>query len=215
MKRSNKIRNRLIELCNIGGVFSCQEPKFLWPQCPRVATRSMRAAFYEQGLILDHDNTVDLLKNTDDLSDYFIWTFVRDPFDRVVSIKHMPDNINIPWGQWISGLKGRVKESLSQDNPNDSDHKAVVRWVDAKHHFPCSYATHIDGKQFVDFIGRYENIEEDWQRLLIALGIKIGPLSKIGRSNRLTDTYYTDSSAVEAVKSAYTDDLSILYKIGG
>ncbi len=205
-------KNRLIELCNMGAVFSCFEPKFLWPQCPRTATRSMRDGFHNRGLKLDHDNTAHLLRNID-LSEYFIWTFVRHPFDRVVSIKHMLDNIDISWDEWISGLSGRVKESFSQDNPNDSDSKAVDRWVDANHHSPCSYSTHINGRQFVDFIGRYENLEDDWQRLLGFLGIEDRqPLITMGKSGRSNmDTYYGNPSDVKAVESAYADDLSILY----
>ena len=209
------MKKRLLELCNMGGVISCFEPKFLWPQCPRAATRSMRDGFHNRGLKLESDKTAHILRNTDplDLSEYFIWTFVRNPFDRVVSLKHMPENIDIPWDKWMPGLSGRVTESFSQDNPDNFDHRAVKRRVDARHHSVCSYSTHINGKQFVDFIGRYENLEDDWQRLLGLLGIEYRePLITMGKSNRSnTDTYYGNPSDVKAVESAYADDLSILY----
>lgn len=213
------IRERLIELCNMGGVWSCFDPKFLWPQCPRVATRSMRIGFKDRGFKVEHHNTVNLLRNTDpsDLADYFIWAFVRDPFDRVISIKNMTDNFNLPWDGWISGLTERVKFSLSQDNPDDNDYVAVQKWVDAKHHSPCSYSTHINGKQFVDFIGRYETLDEDWQRLLIKLRVDDKqPLVCIGKTCRKkTLEYYANPLAVEAVETAYADDLSILYSDRG
>src|SRR5690242_13692492 len=77
-----------------GGIIVCEEPRFIYMKVPRTGgTSVLRLTLDKMPLdIFHHKNHPDrfgdwLSRLTDaDLEDYFIFTFVRNPWDRAVSI---------------------------------------------------------------------------------------------------------------------------------
>lgn len=119
----------------------------------------------------------------------FKFTFVRNTWDRLVSLyvyflRARPkarrdwkvlDSFDgyirgITAGHWMVGIGYHNKRKLSQANPQTE----WLRWG-------------------VDFIGRYETLDEDWRRLCDAVGMTHSPLERINPTEHgpYTD-YYTD-----------------------
>lgn len=93
--------------------------------------------------------------------DFFKFTFVRNPWDRMVSLYHFyqqncedTKGFDIPFDAWI----GRLHEMYV----NGDWEFSIV---------PQHEWTHIDGKQVVDFIGRYENLQSDFEFIKEALAL--------------------------------------------
>jgi hypothetical protein len=121
--------------------------------------------------------------------DYYVASFVRNPYDRVYSgfrqlqkdIQEQP-HLQYP-EQWIQNLVMKQLaenfEKLCQaqfkfdewlDLITDEQVYEIGRNTNFPLH-PSHYWTHIDGKQAVNFIGRIENFEIDFQKFLSSVKI--------------------------------------------
>ncbi|WP_419174090.1 sulfotransferase family 2 domain-containing protein [Desulfosediminicola sp.] len=146
-----------------------------------------------------------------DFQNYFKFAFVRNPWDRLFSAytflrkggfnevdqKWMQDNIAD-----YKCFKSFVMDWLSQDN------------VSKKVHFlpQSTMLKSLDGNGIgVDFVGRYENLEEDFNyvRERIRSGRK---LVKLNQTNRFPGYYkeYYDSEMIKKVELIYKEDLDLL-----
>ena len=126
---------------------------------------------------------------------YFSASFIRNPYDRVYSgFRQLQKDINqqpfSPYSQpWIKAL---VMKQLSENFDTlcragfefntwlslVDDHQFLD--VGRNSSFPLHPAhswTHLDGKQGVDFVGRVENFEQDFQELCVRIYVE--PLEKI------------------------------------
>ena len=101
------------------------------------------------------------------LDECFVFTFVRNPFSRVVSAACAYD---IDPGEFIDNLEKYVPWPDQIEQPVT---KAVYNEHNAYFHAqPCSMYTHYDGKQMVDFIGRMESLQDDFDLLCDLTGIE-------------------------------------------
>jgi hypothetical protein len=109
-------------------------------------------------------------------SNYFKFAFERNPWDRQVSWYHYKTR----------GKSGRHKPTFDQFNRNPKKARAE-NWG--------LYT--IDGLLAVDFLGRYETLQEDFATVLDALGlshrVELGKVN-VSRGRGGYRAYYTDSS---------------------
>ena len=128
------------------------------------------------------------------LDSIYKFTIVRKPWDRVVSA--------------FSYLKARRRldfRSMSFEH--------FVLKVLSKHgpaldaHFAPQYSKSFhDGEQFVDFIGRLENIKNDWS--VIAKQISAPPaIPHVNKSKHDNYTSYYDETTRQVVGEIYKDDV--------
>lgn len=138
-------------------------------------------------------------------SDAFKFAFVRNPFDRAISLfEFSKQRGTLPSGttfqRFCEIAKSREyeppglynKQGLSQLNPQ------------------CSWIKNND-TIFCDFVGRYENLQNDFNELWNLLNLQGKPsgLKWLNKSNR-TDpsTYYTPKTA-RLIRHAYEEDFDI------
>ena len=108
---------------------------------------------------------------------YFRFTFERNPWDRVVSLYKMqfdPDN----WNRADVGFATRIRNSLLERKyrvspPSFRDwfyRRAGSRW---RNHFPKYLGNlyHLQGDLAVDFVGRFENLQTDFHKILGWVGL--------------------------------------------
>lgn len=131
------------------------------------------------------------------LDAYFKWTFVRNPWDRLVSMYEFTCGIN---------RVGRVPRTGPRSF-DTSTFKAYVQdiadaWARAeeKGHNDCEDLTLVkpqwcwvsddDMCIHVDFTGRYEDIGVDWKRLCSHLQLKHGGIGHVNQSNRRHRRYH-------------------------
>lgn len=106
-----------------------------------------------------HCKIKNVLDNFPEAKDYFKFCFVRNPWDRLISWYSYDTQINPKTGPDFPGtrmaLKGflRTRKEFGSDNWNQLD-----------------YMTY-NGEFVMDFVGRYENLSDDWLKVLDSIGI--------------------------------------------
>ena len=149
--------------------------------------------------------------------EYFVFAFVRNPFDRIVSCYedkvrkeiqhsgqyHFSTNYN---NAIIRKLYGRAF------HPEMSFREFVKLVADipdylSDGHFRSQYSfLYRRGKVSADYIGKFESIQEDWQPIAKKLGLP--ELSQRNTSNRQQwRDYYTDAEIVNLVAQRYKNDV--------
>ncbi len=138
---------------------------------------------------------------------YFKFTFVRNPWDRLYSAYRFLE---------AGGLNKHDKQAFEIHLAKcKSFEDFVINWLDEKmifkiiHFFPQSYFIVDDkGKSLVDYIGRFENLQKDYQHIVQQLGLEVS-LPHVNKSNR-KDSYqfiYTKEME-EKVARIYQEDIS-------
>lgn len=133
-----------------------------------------------------------------ELKDIFKFTIVRNPFDRFVSAFHFLQqtypNIISP----NENFKDFVKTRFSKDG------------ITINKHFHHQYPNAFFGKEiFVDFIGRFENIENDWERIAQKINCSID-LPHDNMSIHEPYQNYYDDECIGIIEETYKYDLELL-----
>ena len=147
---------------------------------PKTAGNSVRAALSNklEGLIDIGHSTVQHQKLSDDR--YFSFCFVRHPLTRLRSAFYHLVDVKSFGGAQTNQFHAK-REALRQRYGDDFLAFIVDRGYakyDIAHLYPQTYWTHSGRRQVVDFIGRLESIDLDWQRLSKALGADLPQLER-------------------------------------
>jgi len=128
--------------------------------------------------------------------EYFKFAFVRNPYDRVVS-DYCWHNTKMTFKDFLLKQVKPRKNQLLQRGPYD-DH-----FYD-QHKFICDKK----GKILVDFLGRFENLDEDFHKLcrLRRLNLTLGEVN--GRKRNHYRTYY-DSETKRICYQIYQKDFEL------
>lgn len=138
------------------------------------------------------------------LNSALVATFVRNPWDRLVSIYHY---------RKLQYLQGALKKEIpvhsfqsfktwmqfqkTEGNFSKRNMRPQVQWI-----------KNASGEERVDFIGKFETLEEDSKRLCRILGLPYRPLDHLNRSrpNKEYKSYYTPALR-EMVSEVYIEDI--------
>jgi len=133
----------------------------------------------------------------------FKFAFVRNPFDRAVSLfeflkrrGNLPQATNFPI--FCEFIRRQAYEPIGLYN------RTELSQLNSQ----CTWLKDADGSYFCDFIGRYENLAEDWNTIRQRIGDKVA-LPSLGhyRKSERSDTaaYYTPDE-VAIIQDAYRED---------
>lgn len=142
--------------------------------------------------------TAKVIKNAigDRFETYFKFAFVRHPLDRLVSLYH--------WGRQIS-------KTFDWEKHDSFEHwfeECFVpeRWFEKWG--PQIELLTVDGELAMDFIGRFENLEVDWQYACKHLSIDACLPRVWGTKRASWRTYYSSPSVVRAAIDIYKADIA-------
>jgi len=137
----------------------------------------------------------DIMKN------YFKFAFVRNPWDRLVSaysyLKTKHDELHGGFEGWLGHVCSRVR---SRD------------YQPGAHHAPqTDYLLH-EGAAVLDFVGRYENLQQDFATVCIRLQAPVGRLPVQNKSSLRTGHYrgYYSPAMAELVAGTYAEEIALL-----
>lgn len=145
--------------------------------------------------------------SADEFKDYFKFTFVRNPWDRLLSAYMFLRS---------GGLNGEDTQWAARHLAPYADfNDFVMGWVNENniwtklHFYPQSYFLTLDGRLAVDFIGRFEHIDDDFAYIAARLGInsRLEHLNSSGERNYRD--YYSQESA-DVVARVYREDIALL-----
>ena len=126
-------------------------------------------------------------------NNYFKFTFVRNPWDRMVSIyNHIVQTPAHEMHQQVVELKG---------------FEAYLKWGKNKFH-QIDFVTDVNKDLIVDFVGSYENLEEDFNKVKQILGIT-GDLPTLHASDHKPYMNYYETATRDFVRSTYADDIKL------
>lgn len=192
--------------------YSCkpfEQTKSIFVHIPKCAGISVNKTLYGN-LAGGHLTINDYLYmfSPKDLSSFFKFTIVRNPWDRLVSAFHFLKN-----GGFDDSDKKWALENLSSFDDFDS---FVRVWLNKSNiwlfdHFRPQYHYFMEknNKVQMDFIGYFENLEEDFE----FISERIGKPSRLHKSNVSMRSDYKDyynDATIKIVSEVYNRDIEIL-----
>lgn len=121
--------------------------------------------------------------------EYFKFSFCRNPWDRMVSIYFGRT-------QLYGHKEGSFKDFVKRANPEKNPTQRQLNWM-----------LDFEDKMAVDYIGRVETIQHDWQVICNKLNIFDMKLPHLNKSNHKHYTYYYDDEARSIVEDKYAADI--------
>lgn len=144
----------------------------------------------------------------ENILNYFKFTIVRNPWDRLVSAYHFLEK---------GGFEPQDKKWFENNLRKYKDFDHFIRdWLSEDNiwtwrHFRPQYSYFLDDNQKVplDFIGYIENIDSDFELICNKLGIE-NRLKKLNKSSHKDYTEYYTEETKQLVADVYADDIHIL-----
>jgi hypothetical protein len=178
------------------------DKKFLFIAVAKTACTSIHRRF---GLFRDpppeeyHMFLKDALLKHPEALEYYKFGFVRNPYDRLVSayynFKH-----SIEHKEWAFPI---YKYDTFKEFVLDLEESECFQFI---HLRPQIEYLAIDGKIGVDFVGKYENLEQDFLVVENHLGLENKILSKERTSKHPPSSELYDEETREIVRRLYKDD---------
>lgn len=144
--------------------------------------------------------------------DSFKFAFVRNPWDRLVSAYHYLKQ----GGIGVYDIEFRDKYLSNFNNFDDFLHKLsdplfsarITRWPHFKPQ--TTYLLCQDNKISIDFMGRFETIQNDYEEICRILRISRKLNTENSSNHKDYRTYYRSSRLIEIVSDVYAADCELL-----
>jgi hypothetical protein len=157
-----------------------------------------------------HNTVTEYMNKTGKLFDkYFSFSFVRNPYDFLVSYYKFRMNM-------INGEYGRVERFMYKKYSKSN----FRNWVMKNFYNDPRVMTNLDFLSYnseikVDFIGKFENLQQDFDTVCDKIGIPQQKLPHINKSKHKHYTEYYDDETREIVAKKYAKDIEYFgYKFG-
>jgi len=144
--------------------------------------------------------------------DYFKFSFVRDPYSRMLSMTTFDNIRKIYYGDTLP-FNGVVTDQHINEYKKLFGTRVLIEHdyrfykmeevINEKHKENCVYGNILDER--IDYIGRFETLEEDFNNICNMLGVKGKELKKIGNKQ------HRNSLSLEAkiiINKIYDEDFS-------
>lgn len=209
------------------------EKKFVFLQIPKTASDSVCEALLSltnKKKMMDelanrsifagcfHHATLDQIetKTKTNYNDYFVFTFVRNPFDRVLSEylyipKYLKKIENREIRKCCKTLTTYTAESFLYKYPTFSDFVRSMIFINGHETSQHVYTDH----SAVDFIGRFESLQQDFDTVCDKINVSRKQLPHNNKSKHRHYTEYYDDEARAIVSQKYAKDIEYFgYKFG-
>jgi len=149
--------------------------------------------------------------------DYFKFSFVRNPWSRMVSLAQCCENFYK--AKIVDGKldpRGYIQQYPDReiDARSISAHKSLQPYKPAI--MNAVYLNTLDEE--LDYIGRFENLQDDWKHVCDVIGIKNTLFGSNGSKKPVSSTEYTkyyDDETREQIAQRYAKDIEYFgYKFG-
>jgi chondroitin 4-sulfotransferase 11 len=139
--------------------------------------------------------------------DYFKFAFVRNPWDWLVSRYHWSRDrqhlFDYSFHEMLWRLKNRVR--LAESEP----------WLEERALLPQLDRLAIDGAVAVDFVGRFEDLQGDFDKVCARLRIEARTLQHVFATNHVPYIEHYDDETRRIVEQLYAADIAAFgYRFG-
>lgn len=201
------------------------QKKYVHIAIPRTATTCVNTAIgnlKHPEPKLHHAKLSEVLESNPHAIEYFKFTFVRNPWDRLVSLYHeFRKNRGRQYSEFVFFDNPLLSEYDVSDNDIDNFRNFcrnlhLSDWKnDLFFHNQYEYITY-NNEVAMDFIGRFENIDSDWENVRDKIGFSgvnlrrgdgLGPRGFIRGSNHLPYKEYYTQTEIDIVAEIYKTDI--------
>jgi|SaaInlStandDraft_3_1057020.scaffolds.fasta_scaffold18525_1 chondroitin 4-sulfotransferase 11 len=148
------------------------------------------------------------------LEEYFKFSVVRNPYDRLVSAFHFlkkggRNDIDKVWAKNNLANINNFNEFI--DKLKD---KSFVKAILNQQHFrpQYEYLINAQGKLKIDYILEFENLQKDFESMLEKINIESRGLKHKNKSNRNNWEEYYDENSKELIHKLYQKDFELFYE---
>lgn len=151
-----------------------------------------------------HMHLEDIVKNNPESKDYYKFGFVRNPYERLVSAYY----------NFTSMVRGTVSPGWEWAQPIGK-YKTFKHFVENLENSECINFIHLqkqydflklNGKIGVDFVGKYENLNEDFKKIENHLGLESKKLPTTRQSSHPHYSSLYDEGMKKIVQKLYHED---------
>jgi hypothetical protein len=155
-----------------------------------------------------------------DWNTYFKFAFVRNPWDILVSYYFYQKKKVADWSASNPAAEEdantfKIWKHTIQTYPTFDKYVKHGGWLKLAGRLQYDWISNEYGKKIVDYVGRLENIQKDFDKVCDKIGI---PRQKLGVSNKSEHKHYTelyDDETREIVAEKYAKDIEYFgYKFG-
>ena len=184
--------------------------KFIFIHIPKTAGTSIESSLDEEGSILKrgeieygYSRPLNHLTLSQALNyrnfdrnltkDFFKFTFVRNPWDKVIS----------------ECFCGQIQIIFKDDHTVKEKIKTVCSWAKEGYGGHCQKQISFvkDRRSSMDFIGRFEDLQKDYKYICETLHIPHFPLPHLNKSQRSHYREYFDNETEDLVRETYKEDI--------
>jgi hypothetical protein len=182
------------------------QQKYVWYRTAKCCTRSILHFLLETTDVIVNEYGVEF-----DMSwkDYFKFSIVRNPWDRLVST--WSDKVQKQWIEHKTSSSGINFFEKYKDKDYSFFIKDIIPCKEI--HIEC--LSNLIDLNNIDFIGRFENIQKDFDIICDKIGIPQQQLPHRNKTNHKHYTEYYDDETREIVAQKYARDIEYFgYKFG-
>ena len=137
-------------------------------------------------------------------NDYFKFTFMRNPWDLRVSFK-----------KWCATTGGRLGKYARRLSLSDWIKRYAVRYNPNKTGVGMTQLAYLNPIEDMNFIGRFENFQQDFNIICDKIGIPQQQLPHINKTKHKHYTEYYDDETRQIVAEKYAKDIEYFgYEFG-
>jgi len=145
----------------------------------------------------------------EDLEKYFKFTFVRNPWDRMVSLFYFISNRNGTISRFLNLPADRYYHSKYNGDFNLFMKDFAKGFVPYQHLFKPQYYITTKNLDLFDFIGRFENLQEDYNHVCSLCGIQRHDLFHYNKSKHLMYKELYNDFSKKIVERIYKKDIEL------
>jgi hypothetical protein len=179
----------------------CHSKSFLWFRVAKAGTRTIFDVFDKANIELDAEHPFNCHYPPNLYRDYFKFAFVRNPWDRLVSC-------------WCNKVLDKNYFGFKRDELlKMKKFENFVNFVAQQNIEKCDIHIRLQSKLIdtneVDYVGRFENFEEDLLKIIQTIGLGAVEIEKHNASsNRLPYRDYYNKDLREKVAKIYSRDIN-------
>ena len=197
--------------------------KFIFVHIPKTGGTSIECVFDNSALVRDVQYKHHTLEGYESLNKsiahYFKFSFVRNPWDMTTSMYNYLWDKKAAWPRrWRKNNKKFSQLSFREWITHTTFQSPTIRSVDVVQYKGSDgdFSSWLTGKKStVDFVGRFENFQEDFDTVCDKIGI---PKQELPHRNKLKHKHYTeyyDDETREIVAKKYAKDIDYFgYEFG-
>ena len=187
--------------------------EFAWFRMPKVASSSIKENF--RNLVNEELNLKKRVKSINVKNNYFKFTFVRNPWDRIASChrQKIENSWKYAYKRADSSSKKLKSKGLNFKNNELTLNEFLILLEKGNNRFYNIHwapQTSIVDMDKMDFIGRFENLEEDWKYVCKKIGIDQFELPhklQTKPKDQSYRDYYKDQESIDIVSRIYAEEI--------